>query len=220
MPPPYHKRKWGWVSVDNILEYLAQRGLLGHFSPFACKNGEAILLQGEVPEWACLLTEGEAVVRTLDPDGFSAILYRYRPGEIFGDLEVVCRRRVITTVFAAGDCRGYRIGGEALLALLRQDAGLALRLYEKTARQQLDQSLERTGAKGKTVAVRLAALLLASADEQGVVTLPKQEMADALFTTLRSVHRALQQLEQAGLVRSDRRAVTLLSREELAALTV
>ena len=79
-----------------------QRDLLGHFVPFACKNGEAILLQGEVPEWACLLTEGEAVVRTLDPDGFSAILYRYRPGEIFGDLEIVCRQRVITTVFAAG----------------------------------------------------------------------------------------------------------------------
>ena len=154
------------------------------------------------------------------PDGFSAILYRYRPGEIFGDLEIVCRQRVITTVFAAGDCRGCRIGGAALLALLQRDAGLALRLYEKTARQQLNQSLERTGAKGKTVAVRLAALLLANADENGVVTLPKQEMADALFTTLRSVHRALQKLEQAGLVRADRRAVTLLAREELAALTV
>lgn len=206
--------------MDNILEYLVQRGLLGHFAPFACKNGEAILLQGEVPEWACLLTEGEAVVRTLDPDGFSAILYRYRPGEIFGDLEIVCHQRVITTVFASGDCRGYRIGGEELLALLQRDAGLALRLYEKTARQQLNQSLERTGAKGKTVVVRLAALLLASADENGVVTLPKQEMADALLTTLRSVHRALQKLEQAGLVRADRRAVTLLARGELAALTV
>ena len=103
---------------------------------------------------------------------------------------------------------------------MQRDAGLALRLYEKTARQQLNQSLERTGAKGKTVAVRLAALLLANADENGVVTLPKQEMADALFTTLRGVHRALQKLEQAGLVRADRRAVTLLAREELAALTV
>ena len=91
--------------MDNILEYLVQRGLLGHFAPFACKNGEAILLQGEVPEWACLLTEGEAVVRTLDPDGFSAILYRYRPGEIFGDLEIVCHQRVITTVFPLAPVR-------------------------------------------------------------------------------------------------------------------
>ena len=61
----------------------------------------------------------------------------------------------------------------------------------------------------------MAQLLLDSADAGGTVVLDKQETADILRITLRSVHRALRQLQDEGLIRALAHRVQLLDEQAL-----
>lgn len=201
--------------MGDLLTQLERHGLLSQLPSFHTPADRAILLAGEPPDGAYLLESGQAVVRTLDSRGGSTILHRYLPGELFGELELICGQNVATTVYAATDCRGYRIPAADFLPLLARENWLCMYLLHKLAALQLEEVPRVDARRSFTVRQKVAQLLLDSADAGGTVVLDKQETADILRITLRSVHRALRQLQDEGLVCASAHRVQLLDEQAL-----
>lgn len=201
--------------MEDLLTQLERHGLLAQLPSFHTPAERAILLAGEPPDGAYLLQSGQAVVRTLDSRGGSTILHRYLPGEIFGELELICQQDTATTVYAATDCRGYYIPAADFLPLLQRENWLCLYLLHKLAHLQLVEVPKVDSRRTLTVRQKVAQLLLENADESGIVALDKQEAADVLRVTLRSVHRALRQLQDADLIGAGPHRVQLLDPEAL-----
>jgi uridine kinase len=126
------------------LDEADRRALARFLEPLEVPAGTVLVRQGERERAMWLVLGGEAVIRRGDAD-----LGRVRPGEHFGELELVAGRPRAASVIASTAMTLARLSQAGYEALLAHDPGLALRflqaLMDGTAARLVDMT-DRVGA--------------------------------------------------------------------------
>jgi CRP-like cAMP-binding protein len=90
---------------------------------------EVIFREGELGSELVVIVEGTARVVHVGPDGNERFLRRYEPGDHIGELAVLREApRAATVIAEPPGMRGLVIGGDGLMAILRErpEAAMAL----------------------------------------------------------------------------------------------
>jgi len=170
--------------------------------------GSLLWREGEPANLVVALEEGHVRIYRALPDGNSAALYLFGPGELFGFLPFLDGRPYPATAMAMDDVRARSMSREGLLQALRENPEVAFPLFSflgRRLREAFDR-IELLSARGALprVAAALAALLPGDEGEKtAVVFLPvaSGEFARALGITPESFSRAITGLAETGVIR-------------------
>ena len=204
--------------LTDLLSELKDRNILNQFDTFIAPAGSAILLQGEPADQVYILATGQALVCLLFPDGKLATLFRGGAGDVFGEAELICMRNIVTTVYAETQCTGYCLPRSAFLVLLQRENWLCFQLLCTAEERSLDRITQLLQRGRQTSTQKVAQFLLESAGSAVRVPVTKQSIANVLQISVRSVHRALQQMQQQGLIINNSQQVQIINRPALCAL--
>jgi CRP/FNR family cyclic AMP-dependent transcriptional regulator len=197
-------------------------------SPFAAlgherryRKGSTVMLQGDPVSTVHLLLEGWVKVVQTTSSGREVLLALLGPEDAIGHFEAFqgSGARHWATVVALEDVRTTAVTADRFLEHLRDHPDAAL--------EQLGHLVERLGRVDRRrleaalfdTAHRLASLLVDLADRQSETTaegvvlgvaLSQDELSTMIGASRDSVARALTSLRARGLVRTGRRAITIL----------
>ncbi len=183
-------------------------------------RGEVVFLEGEPCAGLYVLLEGWLRVVKASPAGREQVVRFVAPGESFGEFSVFIGAPNPATVVALEDAVVWLIGREAILGLLERHADLCRAVIEVLAlrTQYLVDLVEDLSLR--SVEARLARFILDEARD-GVLHrrrwATQAELAARIGTVLDVLNRALGALVDEGLIRMDRRRITILDRESLEA---
>ncbi len=172
-----------------------------------------------------LVKRGRMKIYKMSRDGREQVLAILGEGQIFGDVPVFDGGPYPAGATTVDDAEIYLIPSNDFRQLLRRHPEIALKVI-KVLGQRLRQAMELVrDLSFKQAPHRLAGLLLKLARESGSETadgtvevdlsMSRQEIAEVVGTSRETVTRELKKLERAGIIRIDRRLVTILDRERL-----
>lgn len=179
-----------------------------------------VIHKGQVVSGAYTVLEGELRVYSYAPNGTEATLYRLLPGEtcvltlncLFNDL------RYPAWVEACSPSRLAIIPGKLYRHFFAEEASVrdATVMALSTLVFRLMDELEQV--HNCNLEQRLARFLLNKADNDGMVHMTQQMLAQQLGTTREVVARHMQTLVVQGVVSSGRGKVTVVNAKALAAI--
>lgn len=224
--------------MSEAIWFLKRCPLFEHLSTDECRRLEAhsrsrlfprrsvIYFPDEPGESVLLLTRGRVKIMALTPDGREMIFTFIEPGELFGELAVLDPAPRSEHAEAVEDSCVLAIPREELLWLMGQRPdialsitkliGLRLRRIENRLKNLLFRSvrertvamlLELLGSHGRTAGERWEIDL----------RLSHQEFANLIGATRETITMTLGQLQKEGLIVVNRRRITVLDRNRLAA---
>ncbi|MCO6453412.1 MAG: Crp/Fnr family transcriptional regulator [Caldilineales bacterium] len=180
--------------------------------------GAVIFLEGEVNTGLYAVDAGWAKVVKYSMDGREQVLRYFGPGEIFSEIGIFLARPNPATAIALEHTTLWRLHRSALQPLFSAQPDLLLHVMANMA-DRITHLAELVAALSlHTVEVRLARLLLETAADGALVRqswLTQAELAARLGTVPDVLSRALRTLAEAGLIRFDRRQITILDRAGL-----
>jgi CRP-like cAMP-binding protein len=192
------------------------------------RAGANIVVEGEAPRSAFVVTRGMACRYRLMPDGRRQILTILIPGDFF-DLHGFLARATDHSVVTIGPTRIAAIGREAVIDIIANHPliGAALwwsTLQEEAMLRERIVALGRRSARGRVayflceIVWRQRAIGIA---EDHAVRLPftQTDLADILGLTAVHTNRVLQEFRRDELITLDRRRLTLLDIERLEAIS-
>ena len=224
--------------MSEAIWFLKRCALFEHLTADECRRLESrararrfprrsvLYFPDEPGESVLLLTRGRVKIMALTPDGREMIFTFIEPGELFGELAVLDTSPRSEHAEAVEDCYVLAIPRDEILWLMSQRSdiamsitkliGLRLRRVETRLKNLLFRSIrERTtlmllellGSHGRPVGNRWEIDL----------RLSHQEFANLIGATRETITITLGQLQKEGMIVVNRRRITVLSRERLAA---
>ena len=188
-------------------------------------EGDVLYRQGEQHAYFYLLREGFVHTTILQADGTPLLLEIFGPGAIFGEATAFSGLPRSVSIQAATPCELSRyLPAEVEPAIYEQPAlaGALLRLAGFKTHFLL-RTLKRLATADPQVRVaellvRVARLEAPQGHAQPAVTLTHAQIASMLALSRVTVTRALKQMTQQGLVRTESRRVVIQDRAALLAL--
>ena len=173
------------------------------------------------------MAEGTLKVVSTSESGDDVVFSMLGPGDVFGEIAVLCEAERTATVVAITDCELLVVDRRELLAFLRSHPEAALRLMAVLAQRvrNLSELLEDT--LFLNLPVRLAKKLVAYAETHGQRTpegvrielrLSQEEWGDLVGATRESINKQMRAWVDQGLIRLDHGCVVLLRPEAIEAL--
>src|SRR5262245_28109777 len=224
--------------MSEAIWFLKRCPLFEHLDPDECRRLEArsrarsfpqrstIYFPDEPGECVLLLTRGRVKIRALTPDGRELILAFIDPGELFGELAVLDEAPRGEHAEAAADSHVLAIPRSEVLWLMSRRPDVALSVTKliglrlRRVENRLKNILFRSNRE-RTVAVLLELLGSHGRAEGGRweidLRLSHQELANLIGSTRETVTLTLGQLQREGLIAVNRRRITVLNRDRLAA---
>jgi CRP/FNR family transcriptional regulator, cyclic AMP receptor protein len=212
---------------QSFLDALGERPraeLLALGTPRVFPAGAVLLGERAATSHVIAILRGWALVSADTERGGRLILGLRGAGEIVGEMAALDRRPRSATVTALGEVRSVVLTGDRFRRYLAGNpaaGGLVLRQLSTRLRSA---DAERRALASETVLQRLAARLVELTDRTGrpgdggiVIDLPllQHDLAAAIGATREAVAKALRLLRDQGVVRTDRRRLTVLSPEPL-----
>ena len=180
--------------------------------------GAVIFLEGDVNTGLYAVQEGWVKVVKFSLDGREQVLRYFGPGEIFSEIGIFLARPNPATAIALERTALWRVHRSSLHPLFCAQPALLLHVMANMADRIAHLAELVAGLSLHTVVVRLARLLLESAAD-GILErqawLTQAELAARLGTVPDVLSRALRILADDGLIRFDRRQITILDRPGL-----
>lgn len=115
------------------------------------RTGQRIIEAGKSGDGAIVIISGTAC-RIADPDQAIDGDLPVGPGTLLGETAMLTEHTFSTTVRADGDVRAVKLSREAMLALMREDAGIAEHFHDRLAAR-----LQRMAMELRMIDQRLAA---------------------------------------------------------------
>ena len=198
----------------------AARVVLDRLAPAEVAPGAVLFRPGETVKGYVIVLSGGVAVRLLGPNGRDILLYEVAPGQscIQSTLGLLGGDDYSAEAEVTAATRLVLIPRPVFLELL--DASHAFRKVVFAAfaeRMQAMMQLIETMSFLR-VEVRLAALILDRADEDGVLAITQAEVARAIGTAREVVSRRLDKLAHAGTLRTERGLIRIRDRAALEAL--
>lgn len=183
--------------------------------------GKDILHPGDTVSGVYLVTAGAIRVYYSSPDGREGTLYWIEPGQSCILALNSLFLEIPYPAWAAAEENGAEVlsvSGTVFRELFAEDRAVQQFLFEQLSQRvfSLLQLLEATMRLPQED--RLIMMLLAQADDEGIVHLSQEKIARHLGTIREVVSRLLRNLASQGLVALAPRKVTLLDRDRLDAL--
>jgi CRP/FNR family cyclic AMP-dependent transcriptional regulator len=212
------------------LGYLKQVDILAPLSPqehlwvadnttmVTCPRGRVFYTPDDAGEVIFLLKQGHVSLYRLTADGRKLTVGTLDSGTCFGEMGLLGQGMYGCYAEAATDCLLCVMSRSDLLALMRRNPEVAIRLLDVLGGRLLEreQALEQLAFRG--IPARLAALLLREADAFGTVSgRSHQDFADRLGTYRETISQTLGRFRAEGLVAVEPKRVRLLDPEGLRA---
>jgi CRP-like cAMP-binding protein len=176
-----------------------------------CKSGRVFYTPGESGEVLFVLKRGAVQLYRIAPDGKRLVIGTLREGAVFGEMGLVGQGMYDTFAEAQQDCTLCVMSRSDVEMLIASKPAFAIALLETIGRRlnDVEATLERLAFR--SVAARIAALLLALRDEQDEIRgITHQDLADRIGAYRETATRALNDFRTAGIVATSREHIRIL----------
>lgn len=182
-----------------------------------CAVGKIFYAPEDSGEALFFLKEGKVQLYRISPDGRKLITNILAPGTIFGEMSLIGQGMYHSFAEAVEECSVCKMERGDLERLLLDRPRVALRILEVLGRRLLEVEARLEGIAFKTVAGRLASLLLRLMKEQGptIRGLTHQNLADDVGTHRETATQTLTTFRTMGLLATGRKRIEILDPEGL-----
>lgn len=201
-------------------------GLLGlgrarHFDP-----GEHLMRQEEPGDPLLFLLGGHVKATFVEPQGKEIVLGFHGPGDVLGELSFVRAEPRSSNVVAIEPVRAVALSAAEFRAFLGQRPSAALALFDAIGRRFRDANRTQVQFGSSDSVGRIAARLAELCERHGEVTaegieirLPvtQQDLGGWTGASRAGVASALKTMRDLGWIRTERKQITVLDRDSLAA---
>jgi CRP/FNR family cyclic AMP-dependent transcriptional regulator len=190
---------------------------LGRRKRFA--KGAAIVNQEEIPRRVVILMTGRVKISDFSADGRETLLGARGPGDCVGEIGAADGEPSSATVTALEPVEALAIDAAAFRDYLDAHPAVTRRLLQSVLQKLRDADRTRVEFGVLDTDVRAARRLVELAAEHGretgdgvTITLPltQQELAGWILASRESVSKALHDMRVRGMIRTDRRCVTIV----------
>jgi CRP-like cAMP-binding protein len=205
--------------MENNLLHLLQNcpaSINQSFRQASFKEGDLILTQGDPPQYVYILLKGEAGVYQLTTGGLVFQPYLYRENELFGEIEVLNGKAIVSNVRANRFCQAICIPGAGFIDWLQNDPAFSLYIQRQLAEKLYNNSINAVTHIVYPLRYRLMYYLW-NVYQQGTIYVKKEDIIAGLGSNERSVNRILKELLDLTLVEADRGVVKIISVERMLA---
>ena len=188
------------------------------------RKGQVIFQEGTPALGVYCVYEGQLKMFKAGSQGRPQIIGIAKPGTLMGHRALLTQKNHSFTAESLGEARVCFVEKKIFLSLLSENPAVAESLLRKMA-VDLDSAEDRLiDVVEKPVPVRLARLLLSLRDAYGrpsqkgtriALSLTREEMAEMIGTTQETTIRLLSLFRKKGLVRLDKKSITLSDPEKL-----
>ena len=185
-----------------------------------CRRGRVFYTPGETGEVLFILKRGRVNLYRINPDGKKLITSTIGAGTVFGEMSLVCQGMHDTFAEAAEDCTLCVMSRSDVEHLLLSKPRVALRFMELIANRLREVEIRMETVAFKSVPARLASTLLQLAEENNdqIVGVSHQDLADMVGTYRETVTRILNEFRSEGHIELGRLRLKLLKTDALRAL--
>ena len=212
--------KVGYLKTVDIFQDLSEaelEALDSSITMIPCETGKIFYAPEDAGEALFVLEEGKVQLYRISPDGRKLVINTLAPGTIFGEMSLIGQGMYDSFAEAIGDCTVGKMGRADLERLLLEKPEVALRILEVIGKRLVEVEARLEDIAFKTVAGRLASLLLRLMKEQGriIVGFTHQNLADAIGTYRETTTQTLNKLKAQGLLSTGRKRIEILDPEGL-----
>lgn len=198
------------------------RAIQSQASQHGYGQGNWIFRQGERAKKIFLLMDGRVSISLITPDGLEVLLAFITSGSIFGFNALVEDHNYVVSARAAHDSRVLCWTGATIRQLIRKYPELALNIFDITNEFLTDIETRYGYLATRPVRQRIAAALGelarrvgARSDDELVITVHQNEIAQLAGTTVYSVNRVLNDWQRRGIVKKGRGRIVILDMDAL-----
>lgn len=216
------------ISNAKTLSYYLQDSNLAHFFPknyhkqlqvVTYDKGQVICSQGDDLDYIAYFFSGKAKVIRRSANGKEHILETLEQATIIGDIELMTKRPVVSSVIALKECTLVQLPLFNKSELL-SDPLFLYQVGREIAQKCYQQSISSSANITYSVKERLASHIL-SVENQGAFILELTILADALGTSYRHLNRVIKQLVDEDLiVKVGLRQYLITNKKELQLLAI
>ena len=225
------RRGGGFVAAEEAthkLEYLTENDI---FSPLSadekswllhnttmvtCERGRVFYSPGDPGEVVFILKRGRVDLYRLTNDGRKLVIASLGAHTIFGEMGLIGQRMYGCFAEAVEDCLLCILSRSDMKSLARRNPEVGLLMLAEMERRLQDREAELEAIAFHGLPMRLAALLLCEADEQGTVEgYSHQDLAERLGTHRETVSSILGKFRGQGLISTEARRICVLDADQL-----
>ena len=187
-----------------------------------CRPGKIFYMPEDSGEVLFLLKKGRVQLYRIAPNGKKLVMATLGPGAIFGEMSLVGQGMHNTFAESMDECVLCVMSRSDVERLVQEKPEVAFRFVEALGKRltQLEARLEDIAFK--SIAARLASLLLKLNEEQGgrqmVNGYTHQDLSEMLGTYRETVTQTLNDLKADGLISIARKQIVLLNKPGLRTL--
>lgn len=212
--------KVGYLKTVDIFQDLSEEELQTlerSISMIPCSAGKIFYTPEDAGEALFILKKGKVQLYRISPDGRKLVISTLAPETIFGEMSLIGQGMYGSFAEAMEECTVCKMDRADLERLLLEKPKVALRTLEVIGKRLVEVEARLEGIAFKTVAGRLASLLLRLSEEQGgtIVGLTHQNLADDIGTHRETTTQALSKFKAQGLVETGRKRIQILDPEGL-----
>jgi CRP/FNR family transcriptional regulator, cyclic AMP receptor protein len=189
--------------------------------------GDTIFLMGSLHDSMMAIIHGEVKISMASPDGKEVVLAILRAGEVFGEIAMLDGKPRSADATALTACTLAILNRHDVLAALKRNPAAWLGLVEVLCSRlrQTDEHLVEVALLG--LPARLAKALLRVMAEQGAraknaaaadIRLSQSELANMVGAARENVNKCLHEWQRAGIIRMERRIITVAECAKLEAI--
>jgi CRP/FNR family cyclic AMP-dependent transcriptional regulator len=228
-------------SVDELLALLRQHPVFTDCHPTVLQQlarasipvfrppAGYVFRQGEPAAHAFVVGSGEVLLSSMDRHGSEQIQRIVRPGELFGELELLTDGWRTTAARTASPTSAWAIAGDAFLGLLTTSPRASVALLRQVAELSVTREAELSSLLSLDIKGRLASILLTLAERHGQAEpggciristrLTHKDLGSIIGASGENVSRALARLRTMRLIDYSTQAVLVLDPDQLRRLT-
>jgi CRP/FNR family cyclic AMP-dependent transcriptional regulator len=214
------RTKVGYLKTVEIFRDLSDEeleALESSVSTIPCAAGKIFYGPEDSGEALFIIKEGRVQLYRISPEGRKLVTSTLGPGTIFGEMTLIGQGMYDSFAEATGECSVCKMERSDVERLLLEKPEVALRILEVIGRRLLEVEARLEDIAFKTVAGRLASLLLRLMREQGrsIRGLTHQNLADDIGTHRETATQTLTRFRSEGLVDTGRKRIEILDPEGL-----
>jgi CRP-like cAMP-binding protein len=214
------RTKVGYLKTVEIFKDLSDEELEALESSVTntpCAVGKIFYAPEDTGEALFIIKEGKVQLYRISPDGRKLVTSTLGPGTVFGEMTLIGQGMYDSFAEAVEECSVCKMDRGDLERLLLDRPQVALRILEVLGRRLLEVEARLEGIAFKTVAGRLASLLLRLMKEQGTTIrgLTHQNLADDVGTHRETATQTLTTFRTMGLLVTGRKRIEILDPEGL-----
>src|SRR3989338_299264 len=208
---------------EKELKQLAAYRTTNHY-----KKKQTIFYEGNPVLGLFCIRSGKIKLYKSNPEGKQQILRILKKGDTIGQSSLFSNQPLQTTAEAIEDSEVCFLDKAGFLLILRNNPSLALKLLGKLSQELIQVEGKALDLAYKSTRVRFAELLLTFKETFGIkekglhrldISLSREELAQAVGTTIETAVRLLSEFREEGLIEVDKRTISILEPEKLFELT-